>query len=93
MKTEWSEEFKCNIELSETPLEALDSLQTFFEADMWYAMGAEWNAEADMLQYLKSHFDICRKSIEQIEGGIDDGTDGNNQKKKEKDQNKKGKNS
>jgi len=53
----------------ETPLESVDMLQTFFEADMWYAKGAEWKTEKEMLEYLKTHFEICKKEIKNMESG------------------------
>jgi len=43
--------------------EAVDDLQQFLECDMWYAKGAEWKTEKDMLKYLKAHFNILRKEI------------------------------
>ena len=49
--------------MKKTPLEAVEQLQTFFEADMWYAKESEWKTEEDMLKYLKGHFDICKKAI------------------------------
>jgi len=57
---------KNNTCVPETALEAVEFLQTFFQADMWYAKGAEWKTEEDMLNYLDAHFDICKKSIKKL---------------------------
>lgn len=48
------------------PKDCLDSvkcLERFFEEDMWYAKGAEWETEEKMLKYLKVHFKICKDEI------------------------------
>ena len=66
MKTKYDKKLKCNIGVPETPLEAVEQLQTFFQSDMWYAKGAEWKNEGDMLKYLNGHFDICKKAIKKI---------------------------
>jgi len=50
-----------------TILEAVESLQEFFEVDMWYSCNNEWKNEDEMLKYLKSHFDICIKQIKKIQ--------------------------
>ena len=50
----------------ETALEAVEQLETFFQADMWYAKGAEWKTELEMLRYLENHFKICKDAIEAI---------------------------
>lgn len=46
--------------------EAINDLQRFFEEDMWYAKGAEWKTEDDMVKYLKIHFDILRSEIKKL---------------------------
>ena len=51
----------------ETTFEAIDHLETFFIEDMWYAKGAEWKTEAQMIKYLKSHFKILRKQVKKLE--------------------------
>lgn len=43
--------------------EAINQLEGFFQADMWYAKESEWKTEKDMIEYLKGHFDILRKEI------------------------------
>ena len=53
--------------VSETYLEAIEQLEEFFGADMWYSKNAEWKTEEDMLRYLKGHFNILRKQIKRIE--------------------------
>tara|TARA_R100000049_G_C1955574_1_gene109478 strand:+ start:4348 stop:4557 length:210 start_codon:yes stop_codon:yes gene_type:complete len=54
------------IEEPETPLEAVELLQEFFECDMWYAKGAEWKTEEDMLKYLRMHFDVCKQELKSL---------------------------
>ena len=54
---------KLGLLVPETPLEAVEQLYQFLEADMWYAKDKEWKTEEDMLKYLKGHFDICIKQI------------------------------
>ena len=39
----------------------------FFTCDMWFAKGAEWKTEGDMLKYLKTHFDICLRHMKECE--------------------------
>ena len=55
------------IKHAKTIEEAIDNIQEFFEADMWYAKGAEWKEEKDMLKYLKGNFDILRKEIKKVQ--------------------------
>jgi len=87
MKTVFNEELECYFHQPETPLEAVESLEKFFEADMWYAKGAEWKTEVDMLKYLKIHFDICKKEIKNMEdeevGKVQCKTSQKKEKKKE----------
>ncbi len=72
MKEEYDKKFKTWMSVPETPLEALEQLETFFRVDMWYAKRAEWKKEKDMLKYLKAHFDICRKQIKKVEKEINE---------------------
>lgn len=51
-------------------IDAVNNLQMFFEADMWYAKGAEWKTEDDMLNYLKTHFNILKEQIEIIQKNV-----------------------
>ena len=53
--------------IAETPIEAVRQLEDFFIADMWHAKDTEWKTEEDMLKYLTSHFDICKKQIKKME--------------------------
>lgn len=53
--------------IPETPLEEVESLEHFFECDLWYAKHAEWKTEADMLKYLHAHFKICKDGIKRIQ--------------------------
>jgi len=46
--------------------EAINNLEVFFEVDMWYAKGAEWKTEGDMLKYLRGHFNILKKDIKRL---------------------------
>jgi len=57
---------RINIKHAETIEEAVNVLEGFFEADMWYACKNEWKTEKDMWKYLKEHFDILRKEIKLI---------------------------
>lgn len=63
METKYNEEIKGEVLVPETPLEAVEHLEEFFRADMWYAKGAEWKTEEDMLNYLTAHFKICKETI------------------------------
>ena len=58
--------------VAETSLEAVEQLQTFFQADMWYSKGAEWKNEEDMLKYINEHFNICKKAIKKPEKQSED---------------------
>lgn len=60
---------KIKVLIPETPMEAVEALETFFEADMWHAKGAEWKTEAEMLKYIRAHFKICKNQIKDIESG------------------------
>ena len=64
MKTKKKDGF--NTCVPETPIEALDQLEEFFLADMWYAQGAEWKTREDMVKYLQGHFEICKEQIKSI---------------------------
>lgn len=66
MKKKYDKKRKYHIAVPETPLEAVQELQTFFEADMWYAQEEEWKNEKDMLKYLYAHFNICKNQIKEI---------------------------
>jgi len=46
-----------------TTAQAIDDLQEFFEADMWYAKNAEWKTEEDMQKYIRMHFGCLREEI------------------------------
>ena len=67
MKSEYDKKLKVYVAVPETALEALDQLEGFLETDMWYAKGAEWKTELDMLKYLHSHMDICKRQIKKLE--------------------------
>ena len=67
MKIKYDKKLKCQMCVPETSLEAVEQLQTFFQADMWYAKGAEWKSEEDMLKYINGHFNICKEQIKKIE--------------------------
>jgi len=47
--------------------EAINNIQTFFECDMWYAKGAEWKTEGDMIKYLRIHFNVLKKEIKSVQ--------------------------
>jgi len=82
-----SEEFyHCYALVPETPMEAIQILEDFFEADMWYAKGTEWKTEADMINYLKRHFEICKDSIKKM-GEVNE-TNKHQEKEKEKESKK-----
>ncbi len=66
MKDYYDEKLGCNVSEPETVLGAIECLETFFEADMWYAKGAEWKTEEDMLKYMRGHFDIFKEQIKRI---------------------------
>lgn len=57
---------KINMHHPKTIEEAINDIEMFFQADMWYAKGNEWKAEEDMLKYLEGHFNILRKEIKRI---------------------------
>ncbi len=57
---------KMEIHHAETIEEAIDTIEEYFQADMWYAKNTEWKTEKDMLKYLNGHFDILRNEIDRI---------------------------
>lgn len=66
MKTKYNKKLGVYYCIPETPLEAVEELEEFFIADMWYAKHAEWKKENDMLKYLHAHFKICKEQIKRI---------------------------
>ena len=66
MKLKHNKKLGIDVAESEAPLEAIETLQQFFECDMWYAKGAEWKTEKKMLKYLKGHFKICKDNIKKM---------------------------
>lgn len=67
MKTRYDSELRAEVLQPETALEAVEELETFFAADIWFAKGAEWKTEEDMLKYLHEHFEICKNHIKQCQ--------------------------
>ena len=65
MKPKYNREEGIMVAMPETKEEAVKMLYDFFTCDMWYAKGAEWKTESDMLKYLKTHFDICLKEMKE----------------------------
>lgn len=66
MKTGYNKEARCQMVVPETPLEAVEHLEEFFEVDMWYAKDNEWKTEEDMDKYLKVHFKVCKDEIKRL---------------------------
>ena len=70
MKYIKSKELKgCYSAIPDTALEAVESLELFFNADIWYAKGAEWKTETECIKYMESHFKICKDQIKAIVSG------------------------
>lgn len=45
---------------SETPIECVETLQTFLEEDMWYAINSgELKTRKKFNKYLNNHFNVC----------------------------------
>ena len=61
---------KSNIHHAETIEEAIDMIEEYFQADMWYAKNEEWKKREDMIKYLDGHFDILRDEIKRIKKGV-----------------------
>jgi len=66
MKKVYHKLMKTYVLEPETPLEAVEHLFEFFQCDMWYAKGAEWKNEKEMIKYLNTHFKICIDSIKKM---------------------------
>ena len=43
--------------------QAINDLEEFFLADIWYAKNAEWKTEEDMQKYIRMHFGGLREEI------------------------------
>jgi len=43
--------------------EAIDELQDYFEADIWYASRNEWVSQRQAAEYIRRHFAVLRKQI------------------------------
>ncbi len=61
---------KMEIHHAETIDEAIDMIEEYFQADMWYAKNEEWKKREDMIKYLDGHFDILRDEIKRIKKGV-----------------------
>ena len=66
MKEGYSKKYGIKTLIAETPLEAIEHLETFLLCDMWYALGCELETEEDMINYLRGHFEICKNRIKNI---------------------------
>jgi len=63
MKIKYNKELKAKMCVPETPLEAVEQLEIFFESDIWYSKENEWKTKEDMIKYLRGYFNICKKAI------------------------------
>jgi hypothetical protein len=66
MKLKYNKKLKILEAEPETALEAIETLEQFFCADMWFAKHAEWKTEDDMINYLERHFKICKDEIKTV---------------------------
>ena len=66
MKVKFDKKLGVDILQPESVLEAVEHLEEFFKVDMWYAKHSEWKTEKNMLKYLTTHFNICKKDIKRL---------------------------
>ena len=47
-------------------MQRIHELEVFLECDLWYSSQNEWKSEEDVIKYIRTHFKILRREIEEL---------------------------